>query len=786
MKKNIKQIMLCIFIFFAAQAAAQQVSVSGKVTDAEGNPVALASLLVQAPGDSSALAAVVTSSTGEFSFRVQLRPQAILSVRHLLFEEERQALSLQKDTTVSIVLTPRDHLLEGVTVTASKPRYTRSGGNMVVHVEQVPGSETDNVFDLLRKLPGVIASDHQGLSLHGMGVEVQVDGRSMAYMDAATLLKALPASALSQIELISVKGAEHDGATEAIINLKTKRKSIDGYFGMAGGAGRYYSKDMNLAVGQAFAMLKAKNITFNTTFNAEYINVKKLSGTDSTWFGDAQESLIFDATMAVKEFHLSNYSNLIWDIKPGQALAVNLSLFGAGFDRTDAGTYQNRINQTETSTTTKRDAPRLLTSANAEYQLGSMLKIYYGYVRGNSDYMDDIENTYTNAPALSIAHNEDNVEEQHMGKLDFNRKYLNEKLEVKVGTKATFATQENASRYVPNTSIAQDYAFNAKENISASYASLAYEIIPSRVFATVGIRSEYTSYSIEDITAGVSTKPSYWNYFPHGHIDIRVASWYSALPYITSGIERPNYRILLPGKRYTTDYSYSVGNPYINPTKYYTFAVSNTFLDAINLRLSYRIEEDKINSIKINKGGGVTENTYMNCADLQTFGLLSSFTFEELFNNKLSGSINYTWKKGKYGNLRHGFVIPEGKNEHDDMKLSSFIDFRFTKNMGVNANLSYQIKNKELQIEREPYASLDLGVSMNLLKSKQLSVNLEVVDIFNSVNKQYTLYYDNNVLVSNMALPSQYVQLKVFYRFSGGKRVEQKEVETNDIKRFTR
>lgn len=366
--------------------------------------------------------------------------------------------------------------------------------------------------------------------------------------------------------------------------------------------------------------------------------------------------------------------------------------FSVRLDRTSESDYQNRIDNSGVYTVAQRDAPRLLVSGNVEYQLGAILKIYYGYVRGNSGYDEDFENTYNNHTSiLQIIHNEDNLEEQHVATVDFNRKYLSEKLNVKAGTKATFASQNNDSRYIPNTLESyHDRAFDANENIITAYASLSYKI-SDKINATIGIRNEYTSYSIENLSGGENAYPDYWNYLPHGHINIRVTPWYNLTPYFTSSVRRPQYQALLPGKRYSDEYSYSTGNPYLKPVKSYFIAVSNTFFNRMNLRTGFINYRDNFNNVRIDRGNGITETTYMNAVDMRYFTLAASVPFS-LLADRLSGNINYNWNKGNYFNPRNGFILPDGKNENNTMNWKGYLSFQVTPSIEVNSQVNCQIK----------------------------------------------------------------------------------------------
>jgi hypothetical protein len=778
-----KSFFLSLLMLSSIELAAQEVTLSGKVTDANGQPVSVASVSLHNVGDNTIIVGTSTSSVGLFSITAESKSPAVLRISHLVFETKNIELKSLKDSTFTIVLIPKTNLLGEITVTASRPKYRiREDGNMVVAVDKIPGAENDNAFDLLKKLPGVIVSDNQGISLNGMGIEIQLNGRSMPYVDVMTLLKSLPAYSLDEIELISIKGAEHDGNSEAIINLKMKKQRIEGYFGMVGGGGRYYSNNSHIGLGNGFIMFKEKNVTFSNTLGYEYYNIK-VSGIDSTHFGVNNENIVNKSNQNDWEHHLSNTSTLEWNMKSGQTLFANLSLFGGQLDRTIQSDYRNHINRKGVYTVENRDAPRFLVSGNVEYQLGSLLKVYYGYVRGNSDYNEDFENTYRTDSIVPIIHDENNLESQHIGKVDFLKKFT--KFTVKAGLKETFAQQENSSLYLANVPVVyQDIDFTANENILAGYIGLDYKI-SDKINASFAFRGEHTDYSLKNKNRLASANPDYWNSIPSGHLTIKLTSWYTLTPYFTSSVTRPQFQTLLPGEKHTDDYNYTVGNPYLKAIQNYYLACSNSFPGGMNLTFGIYNSINQISNIKIDKGNGITENTYIDAVDTRDFRLSSSLPFQ-VSNNRLSGNVNFKWTNGKYLNERNGFVILAGKDKKETMDLSGSFNYRLTPCIGFNAIVKYSAINKTLQIDSDPYATIDLGVNMQLLKNKQLSASLTAGDIFNSTKKRYKQYYDSNVLISDRKVPSQYIEMRVSYRFNGGKGFNKKDSETNEINRFTK
>jgi hypothetical protein len=776
-------LLISILICSVRFVSAQEINISGKITDTEGNPVTFASVSLCNLKDSTVLANTITSSTGSFLMVLPYKMHVLLNVNHLVFDNEILNMDLSQDTLINIVLKPKSYLLEEVAVTASKPKYTiKEDGNMIVTVDQIPGHETDNVFDLLKKLPGVIASDNQGVSLYGMTVELQIDGRDMPYMDLMTLLKSLPAYSLEQIELISIKGAEHDGSSQAIINLKTKQQRIDGYFGTGGVGGRHYFDNSYVGIGNAFIMLKTKNMAFSTTFGYEDFKVQA-TGSDSTYFGNNSMNITNKGNQSDKERHLFNNSTLTWNIKSGHNLFLNLYLFDSKLDRMSTSNYINTVNNYEVQTFANRDALRSLVSSNIGYQFENLLKIYYGYVRGNGSNDENFKNTYSDNTIIPLFHNEDNTEKQHIGKIDFNNKYFDNKFDLKAGIKSTFSDQENISLYTTDIEVPyQNIFFNAQENIFAGYLSLSYKI-SDKISTSGGIRSEYTNYLLEEVDT--KAYPKYWNYMPSFRIIFDATPWYTLISYLISETSRPKYQTLLPGKKYTDDYNYTVGNPYLKPSTYYFVACKNVFMNTISLTAGINTTLNNIHTIKIDKGNGITETTYMNVVDSRVFNLLSSIPFN-LFDNKFNGNINFQWATGKFINAHNGFVIPAGRNKMESMNLTGYFNFQLTPSIGINTNIYYRVMNKNLQLDAEPYATFDFGLNMNLLKNKQLAIGINVGDIFNAMKNNYKFYYDDNILVYNRKTSSQYIGINISYRFKGGKSFDKTDPETNDTQRFTK
>lgn len=427
-----------------------------------------------------------------------------------------------------------------------------------------------------------------------------------------------------------------------------------------------------------------------------------------------------------------------------------------------------------------------LVTANVEYRLNDVLKIYYGFVNGNSQRDENFTNEYSNTSAVPVIHTENNTEQQHIAKIDFSKNYIKDRLNIGAGAKTTFTRQENLSEYQSDMPMQyNDLLFNGQENIFGGYFSLRYKFNKKFSIYT-GFRSEYTDYSIKNISDSAYSAPHYWNQIPTVIFYYQPAPWYRIqLSYRQQIHKRPSYSNLLPGNRYIDDYNYSVGNPDLKASQQHYFSFSNTFYNSFRLAFGTNLVSNFIGAIKVDRGNGITESTFMNVSDMRYYVLDATIPLR-LFDEKFSANINYVYNFGDYRNFKNGFSLPKDRNKRNEMNLNAYFGYQLNDRISLEANTYYLIKNQKLQTESKPYATLDLGIQFLLLKSKRLSLNLNANDIFDSTNRITNYYYNNNVMISDVRPLTQYFQLRLSYQFNGGKLFEEPRGTKNNVDRFTK
>ena len=117
-----------------------------------------------------------------------------------------------------------DRYLDQVTVTAVKPLIKIEADKMTYDVSNDVESKSSTVLDMLRKVPMVTVDGQDNITVNGSSsYKVYVDGKPnpMFSQNASQIFKMMPASVVSEIEVITNPGAKYDAeGSVGILNIK--------------------------------------------------------------------------------------------------------------------------------------------------------------------------------------------------------------------------------------------------------------------------------------------------------------------------------------------------------------------------------------------------------------------------------------------------------------------------------------------------------------------------------------------------------------------------------------
>jgi outer membrane receptor protein involved in Fe transport len=173
---------------------------------------------------------------GKFEFEVKLeKPSCLLVFEATGKETFAKYINFENETKVDvgkIFLNDWAYELTGVEVTAAKPLVTVDIDKIIYNTQSDPESKTENVLEMLRKVPLVTVDGEDNIQVKGSSsFKVYVNGKpsNVVTNNVKDALKSMPASSVKNIEIITEPGAKYDAeGVTAIINIVTER-ALKGY-----------------------------------------------------------------------------------------------------------------------------------------------------------------------------------------------------------------------------------------------------------------------------------------------------------------------------------------------------------------------------------------------------------------------------------------------------------------------------------------------------------------------------------------------------------------------------
>ena len=780
---NIKSVITAfLLILGCGYASAQNNTVKGTIKDTEKQPI-IAAVVSLTKTDLTIISYAVTNDDGEFEISTNYMGDVILHTSHISYVDKHLPITMPILEPINIVLETDASEIGEVVVLGKKPITSITDeGNIRFNVSQIKGNVGADITNVLNKLPGVSANQKQGLSLNGQQATLYIDGRkqNLSGAQAISLLKAMPVENVDNVELNSFTSSSYDATTGPVINISTTKRQNDGWnmsVNAAGTADRHNNWDGG---GSAYIIARSGNV--NIYGMLDYANgVISYDQRDSTIYNNTGY-LLEDRDYYSRSNTYSAMANVEWMIKPNHSLNFNLYAYKdrMNSDVTDNSLYSlnNSLSSTIKDGITDDDLYSGTIEYAATFNETLKLKLNYGLIYG-SNYVIDSYDINDNS---KLNTNYKTAGSQHIIKADLTKSFSRTSLSA--GLKMDMGNLKNEVAYsgdIPSW-IEPANDFGANENLYALYLNATHKF-NDKFYMNTGVRGELTSYTTRNNSSGENVDNTYFNLFPTLSFTHRAKNISQTL-YFVSGISRPDYSYLYPGERYETTHSYSVGNPFLKPTKAYSIKYVGYYWTYARLALGYQRNSDQYTSILQQQAGNITSYTYMNYADRNLYFVEATIPFA-LFKRKLYGNVEVAVNYNQLINPKNGYEIPYAKSTFWDTKISGFVQYDVTDRLSFNGQFAYYPKRTTAQYVQQPYWWLDFGVDYYLTKKKDWLISLSVEDVANKLEHNRTYYYSTSTKFRYTKSVSQLVRFRLTWKFGGGKKVnaEQKSI-SNDVGRF--
>lgn len=758
----------CITPIFAQQLF------QGKVVAAQNEPLAFATVLLRAASDSSLLQTTFTDSSGYFQFPLpQDNRPCFTEVSMIGYQARMLAAIPYRQDTMTISLQSSGKMLEGVTISDRKKLIERKADRTIFNTEQSIAAIGSDVYDLLKKTPGVQVSSN-AVSITGKStVSVMINDRPVQVTDSEleSMLRSMPASDVSRIEVITAPPAKYDAeGNSGIINIVTKKNRRSGFNGNV--TLSYEQRTKGSQTLESNFNYRNGKLNVYGTVNADRYRFISEQITNTVYPSQKQDQVLdqdnrpfYTWSQVGADYNLTDnailgiqYTHGTMDAKRDER--IRTGVFSMPAAQQDSVMYTNAFS--------KDVAQRNVFNLNYEWKIdtaGRKLSLNADHFARSNDRTRDFTtgNFYNDGTATGNSSNNHTI-----GNLSTRITTLRGDLEwptaiatFSTGIKATFIrnNSDNTFQYLSG----QDYItdpgktniFDYKENTQAAYISM------QRTFgkwqAQAGLRAENTQTEGISPTLNQTNTNDYFKLFPSAYIQYKPNDQHSWNLNYTRRINRPSFWSMNPFRVYSTATAYDEGNPFLQPSFSNNLELGYTYNSLLTFTAFVQKVDDFVTRVsRIDTIRNTFSFGRANAGDELQCGITASLNYSPLewwesatqfFGTYNHFSSSYYQNDFSYG--RTSFSVETNNTFTVDAAKTWLAELSFS-------YYSRQQSDFDLQ---SAYCNLSGGIK-KLLFDKRLTVSVYVDDILrtdkwimqNQYNGTYQWsYYDNRTLTLSLS-----------------------------------
>jgi outer membrane receptor protein involved in Fe transport len=759
-QKDMKITLAFLLLFFIGfNASAQTATINGRVTDAQQQPLAGATVVLLHLPDSAQVSAQAANTNGVYSFNKPADGLYMIKAAMVSFTAA-YSKSFNSNaagvTLPTIVLNRQKNTLKEVTVAATVPQLQQKSDRLVVNVEKM-NTTGDNALDVIKKAPGIrLDKDDNILYRNNAGVVVMIDGRRtyMSGTELSNYLKSLPGNTVSKVELIPNPPGNFDAeGTAGVVNIIMKRNKIQGYNGSA---------NANLAYGKYGKAYGGFNFNYNTG------KVSLFARANSGYF-DSYNKLTLSRQIGSEVYNQYNYwhpKTTATGYSAGADYYVSkkhtLGFLFKGYnspltaDVTSQSYTLNSLGQQTGSVTgnNPRKADNNTYNFNLNYSyaidtLGQKLSVDADYVHSMSVDDQQYTNTYFNGQGNLLGNP---IQLRNHMPVNYNIKSIKADYTYpfaktwifEAGLKSSIVnTHSNVqfdslktAGYIRDPNRSNDFKYD--ENINAAYATINKTISPQWE-VKASLRTEQTISTANSLTRNEVVKRNYWQLFPSAFVTYKITDVQQLNASFSRRISRPGYSSLNSAITYVDPYTATQGNPYLQPSISQSYVLNYTYKSFQVLSLSYLKVNGTINNvIEQNDQTKESISRYQNLGSTSNFSATSAGSFNVVKWWNVSAEID-----GSYNRVN---TVVQGTPFYSSrLSWSGNLDQSFFLQKNVKIQLTAQYYSPSISGLARTFSGsqIDAGISKTFM-DKRATISFKARDIFFG-NRYRSIQQYNNV-----------------------------------------
>lgn len=675
--------------------------------------------------------------------------------------------------------------LEEVEVKGEASAFENRIDKLVYNADKDITTLGGDATDVLQRVPLLSVDVEGNVSLRGSSnIQVLINGKPSTIFtsgDLANALRTIPADQIKSVEVITTPSAKYDGeGTAGIINIITKKKSIDGFTGSvslsAGTRTNRGSLNLNYAKGR-----------FGLNFNGSgWYNIPRKSFTE--FFREdviEGESRILDQNGEGRSNFFGPRFSLgaFYDINAYNSIntSINFRGFGRNNDQTtiatyidpvqDLNQYYERISETSAFrsgfdwTTDYRK-----TFKKKEQEFSAAFQVSGDYSNSVNDF--DQRDTFPDIdPTLDIRNrnSNDGINLEYTGQVDYVHPF-NDRIKLETGLKTIIRRIESDFEseifdfdreefvILPN----QTDVFFYNQDVYAAYASVNWKL-GEKYGLVAGARYEFTDISGRFDTDPTRFSNDYGNFLPSIILNRKLSRFSNIKIAYNQRIQRPSLRTVNPYVDLSDPRNIRFGNPLLEPELTHQTELSyNTFVKGwvFNGSVYYRHTQDEIDPITTVDSIGRTVTTFQNVGrnDVVGINFFSSYTIKKFLTLRGGMDIQNITAVGQVDGV-------DTRRNAWEWRANLNVTFSLPKDFKIELFGFYNSPRQSLQGSRGAYSQFSIGAAKELW-NKRGSIGFSVIQPFTN-----TLSFPRNITGPDFTQRSNFeVEIRSFnlnfsYRF---------------------
>jgi ferric enterobactin receptor len=772
MKTIISTIVLSV-IFISVNAQ----SITGKITDIDGEPIFYATAALYNQSDSTIVSAESTDVNGLFEIKKVKDGQYYLVISMLGYKEYMVSqVNIPSDTpTFYDVDMERDAaLLSTVEIKEKLPLLEQKADKLIVNVADNITNTSGSLIDVMRKVPGMLVVNDR-ITMAGSGTPtILINGRSTQYMDIQSLLRDMPGDNIKKVEIIHQPGAEYEASGSGpILNIILKKNSLFGTNGSASiGVGKgelwdyntglnlsHYAGNINILGGLGYSrnayvdelFLTRRLTTISEGVNGIYTQQNIDKATPATYRGNIR--LDWDATDKHRLGIESKYYN---------NSNARISTNETNVDLTGPGAIDYRLD-------TDNDIDRSWTylSVNPYYifeidTAGQKIEIDANI----SNYSIDGINTLTTINSVTSEiqkqrYTQPGDNDIFATSIDYT-KPLSKVLELKSGLKYSKAALDNdllsefdqGGVWVNNINQTNRYLFD--ETVYAGYGKLSF--VKNDWSGTAGLRYERSESVGTSETLDSTLTRNISQLFPSFSLSKKLGSILTSTVSYSYRIDRPRYSTLNPFVFFLDPFTAERGNPNIRPELTHSAKFTLSYEGQPFFNVEYKKSNNSI--VEVTEQDPNSESAFKTDINFDDQTIFSGSLFFPLdFIPGISGYGGVILTQNSYNSFYLGELF-----ERSQFNTTAFLQAEFKLPFDIDGEIGgwYTSGSQEGIFTAEYLYGTSFGLSKKIMDDKG-KVSIGVEDFTNRFWNATVNFQQDMDLISTWQAPT--VSVRFSYKF---------------------